>query len=322
MAFQAIHNRFRPSFFRQLAVLFGLAIAIAVVVSDSALAQRRGSSRKEEIPAPEDVGLTTKDGVQLKATYFASTKGKEAVPVVLLHMYKGNGGDYRELALALQSLGHAVLVPDLRGHGGSTQVVGAKKPLEAASLGKRDLVAMVTQDMEAVKKFLLEKNDEEELNIEKLCVVGAEMGANVALDWARIDWSWPVLATGKQGQDVKALVLISPQWSFRGLSVQPALAFPPVRSQLSAMLIVGEGDRGAKRDAVRLQKIFERYHPDPPKEKWLEQKDFWYIPLQTSLQGTKMLDVGELKVGLKIAQFIKIRIVDKSFPWKKRKTNF
>ena len=311
-----------PPLLRRIALPVVIALGVFAAWTAPSLAQQGGARQKEEIRAPEDVMLTTKDGVDLKATYFASTKGKEAVPIVLLHMYKGNGGDYRELALALQKLGHAVVVPDLRGHGASTEVRGSQKPLEADRFGKRDFEAMVQGDMEAVKKFLLEKNNAEELNIEKLCVVGAEMGANVALDWARVDWSWPLLATGKQGQDVKALVLISPEWSFRGLSVQPALTFPPIRSKLSIMIIVGADDRSANRDAVRLQKALERYHPEPPKEKWAEEKDFWFFPLKTKLQGTKMLDVNELGVGAKIATFIKWRLEDKTFPWRNREPKF
>ncbi len=303
--------------FHPALVILATALSLFCLASP-ATAQPGGTAKPEAIPAPEDIALTTKDGLQLKATYFASKKGKQAVPVVLLHMFEGSGGDFRELALGLQGLGHAVVVPDLRGHGGSTEIIGARKPLDAKTLSKRDFFAMVSQDMEAVKRFLLEKNDEEELNVEKLCLVGAEMGANVALDWARLDWSWPKLATGKQGQDVKALVLISPQWSFRGLSAQPAVAHPAVRSELSIMIIVGEGDRAAERDAVRLKKAFERYHPDPPKEKWVEEKDFWYIPLKTNLQGTKMLGVNELQIGPYIARFIEYRIVNKTFSWQER----
>ncbi len=63
---------------------------------------------------------------------------------------------------------------------------------------------MIDQDLEACKSFLMDKNNAGELNINKLCVVGVEMGAVVAVDWAAWDWHWPRLATGKQGQDVKA----------------------------------------------------------------------------------------------------------------------
>ena len=66
---------------------------------------------------------------------------------------------------------------------------------------------MAALDMEAVRKFLVDKNDAGELNLNKLCLVGSGMGASVAANWAVQDWSAPPLAVGKQGQDVKALVL-------------------------------------------------------------------------------------------------------------------
>ena len=78
-------------------------------------------------------------------------------------------------------------------------------------------------DVEMCKAFLMEKNNNKELNIDKLCLVGAEMGAVVAVDWAARDWSWPILPGRKQGQDVKALVLLSPEWSFKGMTIGPAI---------------------------------------------------------------------------------------------------
>ena len=41
---------------------------------------------------------------------------------------------------------------------------------------------MVREDMRAVKDFLWERNNAGQLNIDKLCIVGADMGASVALD--------------------------------------------------------------------------------------------------------------------------------------------
>jgi len=209
------------------------------------------------------------------------------------------------------------LTPDLRGHGDSTQVQGATRPLEADSMPTAAFLAMPHADMEACKKFLMDKNNEGELNIEKLCLVGAEMGAVVATEYARLDWSWPVLATGKQGQDVKALVLISPQWAFRGLQVRYALADPNVRSKLAFLIVVGEGATREAREASRLFATLKRYHPDADAEKTADRTLF-HIPLETSLQGTKMLDVKGLLLNDIIAQFVQLRLVEQNFPWKKR----
>ena len=273
------------------------------------------ATKKDEIPPPENVDLVTADGVLLKATFFPGLKKNQSVPVILLHMFNGRRNDYRSLAPYLQSLGHAVLVPDLRGHGDSTRVRNVTRPLEADSMPPMAFAGMVVGDLEACKKFLMKKNNEGELNIEKLCIVGAEMGAVVAADYARLDWSWPPLATGKQGQDVNAVVLISPQWSFRRLQMKAAMASPAVRDHISVMIAVGKERSKNVREAKRLNSMFERYRPEPEK---VTDQTLFYIPLATSLQGTKILDVPGLGLHQYIAKFIKLRLVDQTFPWKKR----
>ena len=60
------------------------------------------------------------------------------------------------------------------------------------------------------------------MNIDKLCVVGSEMGASVALGFAAFDavgYGSGAVYYGprKLGRFVKALVLISPKWSVPGL---------------------------------------------------------------------------------------------------------
>ncbi|MBN2295878.1 MAG: alpha/beta fold hydrolase [Pirellulales bacterium] len=281
---------------------------------------KKATKSDDEPQPPENIVLETKDGVRLNATFFPGTKGNQSVPVILLHMWKGSRGDYNILAPYLQRLGHAVLVPDLRGHGESIHARGASQPLEADKLPSQQFLRMVDCDMETLKKFLMEKNNEGELNIDKLCIVGSEMGAVVALDWARMDWSWPPLNTGKQGQDVKALVLISPQWAFHGLSAKRAMALRPMLHELSTMILVGGENSRAVQQAKRFEAIFRRYSPGASAEKDPD-RTLWYIPLKTSLQGTKMLGSSTLRVEPGIAKFIKWRLVDQSFPWKNRDPN-
>ena len=292
--------------------------ALGLLASQPFTAYSLAQDNQSDKPAPpEDVTLETKDGLKLHATFYPGGAGNQSVPVILLHMWKGGRSDYGELAEYLQLQGHAVLAPDLRGHGDSTNIRGANRPLEAAKLPRTQFLRMVDCDLESLKKFLMQKNNDGELNINKLCLVGAEMGAVVAMDWARLDWSWPVLNTGKQGQDVKALVLLSPQWSFHGLNVKQAMAHRIMLGRLSVMIAVGDENSRDVQQAKRFEAIFKRNQPNAEAEK-IEDRTLFYVPLETSLQGTKLLGEPSLKVQQRIAYFIKLRLVDQNFVWQDR----
>jgi len=297
----------------------GLVLPLAWTTETSAAKQKAEDPNADEIaegpPEPENMDLQTVDGLTLSATFYPGTNGKDTVPIILIHMWKGNRNEYASLAPYLQSMGHAVLVPDMRGHGDSKIRRNLSRELDASKMPSSEFQRMVTYDMEAMKSFLIEKNNAGKLNIEKLCIVGAEMGASVALDWARLDWSWPILATGKQGQDVKALVLISPQWSFRGLPLKAALADPRIRRDLSILILCGGGTPKAVREAKRLHSTFKKFHPDSGKN---GDKSLFYGALKTSLQGTKLLSVESLRVNEIVARFIDLRLAKQRIPWKKR----
>src|SRR5438874_10913883 len=101
--------------------LAGFAVAI--------LGRTATAEQADKVPMPREVTLRTGDGVEIAAVYYESKLGKEAIPVILLHEYGGSGADFKGLAEHLQGEkepGFAVLVPDLRGHGGSTKVRGGK----------------------------------------------------------------------------------------------------------------------------------------------------------------------------------------------------
>ena len=92
---------------------------------------------------------------------------------------------------------------------------------------------------------VLDRNDAGELNLNRTCVLGCGMGANVALVWAYHDWATPPLPVRKQGQDVHAMVLISPRWNYRGLGLVEAMKFPPLLQRVSVYLAYGAGDASA-----------------------------------------------------------------------------
>ena len=308
--------------------LLGIGICFLVFLGLSiTVCSAQSSGRNRRVPEPEDIFLTTKDQVRLGATYYPSNLGREAVPIVLIHDYKEGRTVFNSLARALQSPSdprldsHAVITIDLRGHGTSTSAVdqtGRTVTIDPARFKSADYEDMVRLDMEAVRGFLVEKNDAQELNLNKLCLIGTGMGANVATIWAAVDWEAPPLAQRKQGQDVKALVLVSPIWRQKGLPLVNALKQPDVAERVSVMLVYGSEDSQASKDAKNVLKNIERYHPEPPIERVRELKDLFVYPLPTTLQGSKLLIDPRFKMLAALDNFLKARLTDKDFKWVSR----
>lgn len=278
------------------------------------------SARKgEKIPPPEEISggeLVTRDGVTLCATFYPGTRGKESVPVLLLHNWKSSRREFAALAPQLQQMGCAVLVPDLRGHGASTRKVEVYrgKPrevkLDAAKFRATEFAEIATLDMAALRGFLLNKNNAEQLNLNKLVIVGSEMGAAVAILWSAYDWSLPNYehAGIKQSQDVKALVLISPRWSYTGLDTAALLNVKgpsAVRDRLSVMILVGQGDSEKARDAERIEGKMVLNRPQP--EARIE-RTVLRLPFETSLQAENLLK-APLNIPAMICRFIEERVI-------------
>lgn len=294
------------------------AVSLSAILLLTTLCRAQAPEEEMPPPPPETISLLTKDGVQLQATWYPGTKQENTVPLILLHGSGGKRGDLDRLALHLQAQGHAVLAPDLRGHGESTTKQGQDRPLTADRMPATEYL-QIGEDLEACKKFLMERHHNRELNIERLGVIGADMGATVALLWAKHDWSWPPLATGKQGQDVRALVLISPEWTHKSLRVGEAVTDERVRSDISVYIIAGQDSPQALRDARRIHRALEPYHPEPPPERRAAEQDLFFQAFATSLQGTKMLG-GELGLDNQISRFIELRLVAPDIPWQRRES--
>ena len=254
--------------------------------------------------------------------------------MILLHGYgaKHNRTDYTKgFAPFLQSKGYAVIVPDLRGHGDSTRlrtIRGKDETLDAATLAPNQFDLMVTQDLTAVKDFLWDRNNAGELNLDKLCVVGAEMGASIAVEFAAYDavgyeQGRSEFGSLKLGKFVKALVLLSPEGSFKGISIPHAVQNPAVWNEISVLILVGRSDDKSLKEAMRINSIFERNRPKPDPEKKADQRTLFFTPLETKLQGANLLTDKNLKVDDIILAFFNLRLVKndsaKSWLWKERK---
>jgi len=302
---------------------------ILVLLNSSCWQVAPAAAQRQDSKSYEKITLKTKDGVRLKVSYYPSSLGKEAVPIVLLHDYKESRTVFNSLARTLQSPSesdrpsHAVIAVDLRGHGESTSMEGPNgqtRKLEAARFGKQDFRNMVLFDMEAVRRFLVKKNDAGDLNLNKLCLLGSGMGANVATSWAAVDWSTPKLASRKQGQDVKGLILASPDWGYRGLPMLRPIRNVDVRQKISMLIIYGKQDRKAAKSAETVHKNLERYHPKLLPEEGPEKKDLVLIARPTSLQGTRLLIDPNFNVLPTLEFFLDARLSQQDYEWIRRRT--
>jgi len=302
------------------------AIFLALVCTASA----QTDVRRSRAPAPVERTLTTKDGIVLRITYYAGLEGPETTPVLLLHDFNESRVGFDSLARVIQdpaivgveeSKTRAVVTVDLRGHGESKSAIvvgGGSVTLDASRFQTADFQNMVLFDLETVRQFLITENDAGRLNINKLCVLGTGMGANVAVVWTARDWDMPPLAVRKQGQDIKGLILVSPQWNFRGLSLANAFKQPDLRREVSVLLAYGEESPDAKRDAENVLDNLEPFHPDPPRDRTAELKSLYNIPLPTTLQGAELLTREQFDLTPRVDLFIARRLDAKPFAWTKR----
>ncbi|MBM4003916.1 MAG: alpha/beta hydrolase [Planctomycetes bacterium] len=298
-------------FMRRHAILWLISCGVGIgVCVNLAMAQ------EEQIPDPVDQTETTDDGVDLKFTFYPGVHKKHTIPIIIIHEYGGRRAQVHDLALSLQHLvlgecGFAVAVPDMRGHGDSVLYANAAR----TSTIKYDKLKPVhfqnmTTDIDTVKRFLMRKNNEGELNIEQLCIIGVgEMGSMTAWRYTNYDWSYePLPGRGKQGQDVKGLVMISPKISYKGMTLKPDHPF--VASQLSTMIIRGSNDA----DAQKLYDQLKVKHAPLPKEEQdlIRQQDLFLVSLDAAVPGPRLLDPNNgLDVGNKIMQFLQLRLVNK-----------
>ncbi len=139
-----------------------------------------------------DAGMVTADGVHLAATYYRPA-ATNAPGVVLLHMLGRNRGDWDSFARQLQELGYAVLTIDFRGHGESE--------------GKREWSKM-TLDAAIAASFIRARP---EVDPDQVVLMGASIGANIAINYAA------------QDDDISGVALLSPGLDYHGVKTADAV---------------------------------------------------------------------------------------------------
>ncbi|MDP3985744.1 MAG: alpha/beta fold hydrolase [bacterium] len=171
----------------------------------------------------EKISYTTADGVVITGIYFAGAVGGKTA--ILLHMRPATKESWQVFAAQLVSSGFSALAIDLRGHGESVQAAG--KTLDYHTMTE----AEERQSIKDVEGAALWLEREHGVAPEELVLIGASIGANVALQFLA------------DSPSVPAAVLLSPGLDYRGILTEPLAE--KLSDEQRVMLIAAEDDAEA-----------------------------------------------------------------------------
>jgi pimeloyl-ACP methyl ester carboxylesterase len=235
---------------RQKIVIFAMVIAIFVSSSivvpspssshndnnmEIAYAQQSAGSSTNNNNNVQTVNFLTDDGVSIIGSYYSplnvvsnSSSSSTTTPtVILLHMLGKDRSTWNAFASTLsQKEGYGVLSIDLRGHGESVKQNNGNA-LSFQSFTPDDYNKMVL-DVKAAKQFLITNKN---ANPNNVSIVGASIGANVAINYAAMD------------PTIKSVVLLSPGINYRGVSTEEAIT--KYKNNNSVYIAATEGDSEA-----------------------------------------------------------------------------
>lgn len=136
----------------------------------------------------------------------ADNRHSRSPMVILLHAYGEDRSSFDPLVPVLHDAGFAVLAIDLRGHGESTEPASLKLKSKVEDRDPRVFRDMVA-DVEAAYRWLARRPEADQA---RFVLVGASVGASIALEYAARDKS------------VDGLVLMTPGLDYLGLNSSAA----------------------------------------------------------------------------------------------------
>jgi len=305
----------RGSVLRSLLTALLLTTVSGLISVPAACAQN--DEKLEGVPGV----VTTRDGWDIHYTYWESPMGKEAPVVVLLHGEGQSRLVWKALSLAqkLAEQQYAVIAVDLRKHGESKAPENAPAAAKSSQVSKRDYEAMILQDLEAIKSFIYKEHQAQRLNMRKLGLVATDMSTAIAMNWSAHDWlkkpydDAPVLsAKTPRGQDVQAVVLVSPVESVSGVgTIQPTRVLRA--TGISTLLLYSKKDRSESRTSRKLYKALGGDQQD------LENKRIFEYGFDLKLSGTDLL-ARQPQLKPAIQKFLEDHVRSHDAPWKNRKS--
>ncbi|MBP5622098.1 MAG: dienelactone hydrolase family protein, partial [Thermoguttaceae bacterium] len=268
--------------------------------------------------------FTASDGVRLSGVYFKGKGDQDTPVVVLLHDLKGKSDSYMPMAQQLAQQGFGVLIPNLRGEGGSGALQMGPgnnnppndRPQAQKQISSRDINAMINIDREVWFTFLAYLNNLQYCNVKKTVIVGSGFGAALASSWAKSDWN----SKGTVAQNVVGLVLLSPDADNGQDKYNSLVSLEAVRKRVKFptfgyLVFVGKMNEEKFKDAQEIQqkmggKVADESTP-------MEDRACPLVALQTELQGDELLGFESFGVANTIVQYVALRM--KKLPKKRDK---
>lgn len=233
----------------------------------------------------QEVQFDSADGVTLKGTFYPGANGNKSSCVILLHEYGSDRtkGGWDGLAKELQKKGFAVLTFDFRGHNDSCTVDPQKfwnfgmnnqtfrRPKNGDSIDYKDIKARkfvylpwMTNDIQAAKRYLEQRNDANDCNVSNLFLVGAKEGAAIGALWMSQELTHrrmipnpinPLLAPivdpklRFHGEDLGGAVWLSMPEKITTTSISRLLQIPNIRDKVPMLFVYGTKDDVSARTA-------------------------------------------------------------------------
>jgi len=295
--------------------------------------------------------FVTSDRVLLTGSFYPGHADKDTVPVILLHGHGKSREEFAPLITEMKKRGYAILAFDFRGHGESitrfpdprelmqqqasrNQEQGMPnphregmmvppqpqmppqppKPVEylQESFKRVDYENLYKFDCLPFYQFLVQQNNAEKLNLNKLVIIGVDMGGTVGGQITKQLWA------NSKGKNVRSLVIVSPNYDlFSKTLLKEAKCF---HKEVPLLMMVGQLDRQSRENALNLREDIlgkEKRKDDDPTSL---SSPVPIAEFPTERQGGELLKESKLGVPQRIADYIDETLAkhkEKDLKWRK-----
>ncbi|VVB73913.1 2-succinyl-6-hydroxy-2,4-cyclohexadiene-1-carboxylate synthase [uncultured archaeon] len=194
---------------------------ITEAIKTKVMNMEKGPEPIPQVPRKE-IDLFTSDGVHIKADFYDDMKTEKGV--ILLPMLGRTKDTLSDLASSLHPAGYKCLALDPRGHG--------RSQMNWQSFTSHDL-NNTANDIRAAKDYLSAHGSK------KVSIIGASIGANLALNYAVTD------------SEVRTVVMLSPGLDYRG--VKTNLTAQEMRRPF--LIIVSKEDDYSYKSALQIDRL-------------------------------------------------------------------